>query len=357
MSLATRCTACGTVFRVVQDQLKVSEGRVRCGRCGEVFNALEGLFDLEGTSGPTPLPVDDEPPRAASRPPTSAPRESAPATVRVETSPMAHRSEPRTEPRTEPRAATPADARGTTTAILADAPIDTAVDSGVDTHAQTQADTQADTRSESSFGRPSRPNSRFEIEAVDSVVADDAISAVPSMLPEDAPTAGFLRAAARAAQWQRPRVRRALWVALLLLGAMLSTQVALRERDHLAARWPAATPGLRALCDVFSCTVEPPRALEALLVESSGLTKVDGQPLYRLQVAVRNRAAHAVSMPAFDLTLTDTRGEIVARRVLRAAELGAAPAAISAGADWSANAVLDVGEARVSGYTIELFYL
>ena len=33
MSLATRCTSCGTAFRVVQDQLKVSEGWVRCGRC------------------------------------------------------------------------------------------------------------------------------------------------------------------------------------------------------------------------------------------------------------------------------------------------------------------------------------
>ena len=52
MSLATRCTACGTVFRVVQDQLKVSEGWVRCGRCDEVFNALEGLFDLERDSPP-----------------------------------------------------------------------------------------------------------------------------------------------------------------------------------------------------------------------------------------------------------------------------------------------------------------
>jgi ribosomal protein L11 methyltransferase len=31
--LATRCSACGTVFRVVQDQLRVSEGWVRCGRC------------------------------------------------------------------------------------------------------------------------------------------------------------------------------------------------------------------------------------------------------------------------------------------------------------------------------------
>ena len=52
MSLATRCPSCGTVFRVVQDQLKVSEGWVRCGRCNEVFNALEGLFDLDRDAPP-----------------------------------------------------------------------------------------------------------------------------------------------------------------------------------------------------------------------------------------------------------------------------------------------------------------
>jgi len=61
MTLATRCTSCTTVFRVVQDQLKVSEGWVRCGRCGEVFNALDGLFDLEAQAAATaelaPMPA------------------------------------------------------------------------------------------------------------------------------------------------------------------------------------------------------------------------------------------------------------------------------------------------------------
>lgn len=51
MSLATRCPACGTIFRVVQDQLKVSEGWVRCGQCHEVFHGIEQLFDLD--SDPT----------------------------------------------------------------------------------------------------------------------------------------------------------------------------------------------------------------------------------------------------------------------------------------------------------------
>ena len=46
--LATRCPACGTVFRVVPDQLRVSEGWVRCGRCADVFNAAEALVDLDG---------------------------------------------------------------------------------------------------------------------------------------------------------------------------------------------------------------------------------------------------------------------------------------------------------------------
>jgi predicted Zn finger-like uncharacterized protein len=63
MSLATRCTHCGTIFKVVQDQLKVSEGWVRCGRCNEVFHALPTLFDLDKDSPPPrvtpPSPADD----------------------------------------------------------------------------------------------------------------------------------------------------------------------------------------------------------------------------------------------------------------------------------------------------------
>ena len=60
MSLATRCTACGTIFRVVQDQLRVSEGWVRCGRCAEVFDAREQLFDLDREAPPPWPPAGPE---------------------------------------------------------------------------------------------------------------------------------------------------------------------------------------------------------------------------------------------------------------------------------------------------------
>ncbi|AGX87224.1 zinc-ribbon and DUF3426 domain-containing protein [Candidatus Symbiobacter mobilis] len=38
MGAVTRCPQCKTCFRVVPDQLRISEGWVRCGRCGEVFD-------------------------------------------------------------------------------------------------------------------------------------------------------------------------------------------------------------------------------------------------------------------------------------------------------------------------------
>src|SRR5215211_2184433 len=86
MSLATRCTACGTIFRVVEDQLKVSEGWVRCGRCQQVFNALQGLFDLE-KDAPPPWPAErpeatwdrTQPVRRAASASTSASLPAAPA--------------------------------------------------------------------------------------------------------------------------------------------------------------------------------------------------------------------------------------------------------------------------------------
>jgi predicted Zn finger-like uncharacterized protein len=320
MSLATRCTACGTVFRVVQDQLKVSEGWVRCGRCSEVFNALEGLFDLEGTSGPTPLARegDDAVPTALSASSSSG-----------------------------------------VPAVHAPSANDAAAEDDAPT-------TQLDTRANSSSFERSRPasdddsydrdtlDSRARYDTIDSEVPDDMAWA-----PEPAaePTPAFLRAEQAAAAWQRPRVQRSLKVLAGLLVVVLVLQVAFTQRDALAARWPATAPWLTALC--MGCSIEAPRELEMLAVDSSGLSRVEGHPAYRFQVALRNRGDNAIAMPVLDLTLTDLRGEVIVRRVLQAGELAdtPAPAALGAGGIWSVTALLNVdADTRVAGYTVELFY-
>ncbi|MDH5217768.1 MAG: zinc-ribbon domain-containing protein, partial [Gammaproteobacteria bacterium] len=41
----TKCPNCQTTFRVSTAQLKLAEGKVRCGRCDHVFNAVSHLLD------------------------------------------------------------------------------------------------------------------------------------------------------------------------------------------------------------------------------------------------------------------------------------------------------------------------
>lgn len=43
MSQTTRCPSCTTIFKVVPDQLRISDGWVRCGQCEQIFDAAEHL--------------------------------------------------------------------------------------------------------------------------------------------------------------------------------------------------------------------------------------------------------------------------------------------------------------------------
>src|SRR5579864_7084774 len=44
-SVFTQCSKCETVFRLSAEVLRAAGGQVRCGKCGEVFNALAHLAE------------------------------------------------------------------------------------------------------------------------------------------------------------------------------------------------------------------------------------------------------------------------------------------------------------------------
>src|ERR1700730_18326439 len=44
-SVFTQCSKCETVFKLSAEVLRAAGGQVRCGRCGEVFNALARLAE------------------------------------------------------------------------------------------------------------------------------------------------------------------------------------------------------------------------------------------------------------------------------------------------------------------------
>lgn len=308
MSLATRCTACGTVFRVVQDQLRVSNGWVRCGRCGEVFNAVESLVDLDRPGeGATPSAhgarVMEELARVAGSPPEAPPPPAPPEAP----SPA--------PPAPPPEAPPPAEDAAPERPPLPDIRADAAPPPG-------ESDLRGHWRADSP----------------------------PAVAP------GFVRQADRAARWRHPGVRLALAGVALAALVGLGWQVSLSHHDWIAARWPAAQPWMQRFCGAAACVVEPPRRIEGLVVESSGLVRAGAAGTYRLTVVLRNRDRLALRVPAVDLSLTDAAGRLVARRVLTPVEFGAAVTSVSAGGELSLAATLRTRDMPVVGYTIEIFY-
>ena len=323
MSLATRCTACGTVFRVVQDQLKVSEGWVRCGRCSDVFNALEGLFDLERDA----LPEG---------------RETRPAAAAMTGAGIAAGASPTiTAP---PQAASLVD--------KIDAQLMRSRDGE---HVSAPAIHDRD--------RLEFPDAQFGPD-----IGEDEMAMPPSMaaagregVDDEAAASGaapeFLQQAQRQVRWQSPRMRALQATSVVILIALLGLQAVHHHRDLVAARWPATAAPLAAWCGLMACALEAPRRIEDVAVESTALTRaVPGQDAFNLSVVLRNRGTTPVAQPSIDLSLTDASGQVIARRMLAAREFRVASASIRPGAETTFQLVLSADAARVSGYTVEIFY-
>jgi predicted Zn finger-like uncharacterized protein len=325
MSLATRCTSCGTIFKVVQDQLKVSEGWVRCGRCNEVFNALDGLFDLE--RDPPPQRPTTAPPRESTgnAPPGEPPRRPAappPATPQADratapTQPMGLDA-PRAESRPNPRAAAPQPA------MAPPPPPPEQSDDLPATHEDDALDSRwllrpsSDGRS-ASERRPRQvstsddfADARFpkdvelDFDDSDFPLDPDAPAAAARPMPEikrgkdgkarsrsgdkrkkeassargktgkpsaPAATPSFVRRADRQAQWRHPAVRATLAGVALALSGLLAAQVGIAFRDELSARHPELRPLVEQICAVTGCEIAPWRHIDDLAVDSVTLVR------------------------------------------------------------------------------------
>ena len=325
MSLATRCTACGTVFRVVQDQLKVSEGWVRCGRCSEVFNALEGLFDLERDAPPDWSPAPSQP---------------SPATVKEGSSAVE--------------------------VNVAAAPPDPSLLDRIDAQllsSHRKAGSSPRSTQQGEHDRLDFPDARFDSDMLTGDSADDEPGFAPGR-PFDfgeesvAQTAApeFMRHAQRDARRRSPMMSTLLNMSALMLLTALVLQGGHHFRDLIAARWPVLKPALTAWCGVASCSIESPRRIEDVSVESSALARASVVDAFRLSVTLRNRGVMTVALPSVDLSLTDPTGQLVARRVLKPSDFRATSSLMQPGADSALQLVLATGSAPVTGYTVEIFY-
>ncbi|MFO1211942.1 MAG: zinc-ribbon domain-containing protein [Paenacidovorax caeni] len=73
MSQITCCPSCGTKFKVVADQLRISEGWVRCGQCKEIFDASAHMQAIVVSPLLPDLPLEGPPAHDAPRLPHTSP--------------------------------------------------------------------------------------------------------------------------------------------------------------------------------------------------------------------------------------------------------------------------------------------
>ncbi|HEY8876803.1 MAG TPA: zinc-ribbon and DUF3426 domain-containing protein [Roseateles sp.] len=351
MSLATRCTACGTIFRIVEDQLRVSDGWVRCGRCAEIFDAREMLFDIE-RDAPPPWPPQYAP-AAAPEPALPPPPPPPPPPPAVFAPPPEWMPPPEPEVRSDP--------------------LPTGWPS---------SDLGGDTRHEPRWVDEEHLPEPMPPAPVEPMLEEPAVADIPSMAAEPAekprkpakpPKAAkpaksveperpaapampeFMRRAESSARWNRPAVRVALGGASLLLALLLALQITLHFRDAIAALHPPMREGLKSLCGMAGCEVKPWRRIEALSIDSTALSPV-GSGSYKLSLSLRNKTAVDVAAPSIELSLTDASGAPFARRVLGPEALSPALKQVNAESEQALSLVFSTGGQRVSGYSVNIFY-
>jgi len=319
MRLATRCSSCSTIFRVVQDQLRVSEGWVRCGRCAEIFDAGKQLFD-----------PDREPPPAWS-----------PAIPAALLTPAA--VEPQVDELPPPLLAQESSAI-LETEVAAEAFTAPAV--------LVVADWSAEPESRQEPHWSDTP-SRYSEPLPGSIEAGTSASAVvQSDSPQPLPA--FMRSPA-SDRWRRPGVQTSLSLLALLLLLLLCVQAIDHFRDAIAAKYPSTRHALRALCEIRACELQPWQRIEALSVESSSLSKAAAGNQYLLALTLHNKSDIAVAMPSIELSLTDHAGTLLARRMLAPTDSETGAPLIAANADLPLKQLLSTGEQSVAGYSIEIF--
>jgi len=387
------------MFKVVPDQLRMSDGWVRCGRCGEVFDATAQLQPLVAVAPPpnemaardAGATVLSELSIAAPPVDESAVTEAAAPAMVASPQAVTPRDEPAQVPATEP----PAQEDAVPSLALLPSEVvpveETRSLSSDPTHAPSQdlvmpeAEAEAEGASGLAEALPATPESEvlapreptlmaltlneptriepvLEASAESAPVSGPAHEAVPPEVASESapevPEVSFVRQARRKAFWRRPWVRALLTLVVLALTLALALQVTVQQRDRLAALQPRLMPWLQALCEPLQCRLAPLRQIESVMIDNSAFTKVNGE-VFRLGVALRNQATIPVAMPSLELSLTDSQDQPVVRRVLHPADLGAPPVLPAAG-EWSVTTNLTLeaeGQAeRIAGYRLIAFY-
>jgi len=365
MALATQCPHCHTTFRVAHDQLKLRAGLVRCGACKQIFNGIENLLrpeELEQVSrtGPATRTVLEQ------AIPQTVPRnvisENSPAETKTDAaSPLALQTETPAEETTTPEPTLPSEPPPEQEASSDPLLRMTLMDFAHERHTSSNAE-----------------NTAPLVDAVDPLEKTiDALQSKPwrNEADEDAADNTDELDRAESAEYEEPafvkqgrrrqRLRRSLRLLMafgsvvLLIG--LAAQGGYVFRNELAAWLPQAKPILTRACTYIACQVGLPEQIDTVSLESSELQAIATDAnTFTLTALLRNHGATVQAWPHIELTLNDTNGKPLARRVfLPQNYVGSVQDAQNGFAPQSEQPIklhFELAQLKASGYRVYLFY-
>jgi hypothetical protein len=154
------------------------------------------------------------------------------------------------------------------------------------------------------------------------------------------------------------------WMAIfaaLLLTLTLLAQSAYFFRIEIGTNLPGLKPLLEEYCTLLDCTVELPKKVDLIVIESSELeSDPDHGNIVTLHALVHNRATYAQAYPSLELTLTSLQDQSIARRVFLPADYlktaDDAKQGFPANRDLDIKLHLDTTDLKPTGYRLFLFY-
>jgi len=133
------------------------------------------------------------------------------------------------------------------------------------------------------------------------------------------------------------------WLAIPLLGALLSLQIIVADRARLAAD-PAWRPRIGQLCALLRCSVPAWRQPSAFHITSREIRPhPSAAGVLLVTASLRNDAAFAQDWPRLQLSLSDLNGQSLGLRRFSPQEyLGSAPATRQVAPGQSASITLEI---------------
>jgi len=359
----TQCSKCETIFKLSAEVLRTAGGQVRCGRCGEVFNALARLAEDPGAfnSGESQFELESRADRILESPaaPPAPPDHSAAA--HEEVSPggeIAHLRIEGWDADALADAVSSAGVEGASSAGVEGASI-----AGAELASIAGAELAAIGGAElAAIAAEDVSNAAAEGIGIGLNVSEDARRELLAALPQQAAALPEF-AAARATREDlefltrggpKPRWRGAWIVAAVLLALILGAQVIHQNRAALAAT--ALGPALRALYAKLGEDLSPAPSPAAYQVRQWGVTGDPGASgVLHVRASLLNATALLQPYPLLRVSLTDRFGARIGTRDFQAAEyLSQPPTLLRPGERVEASIdILDPGK-TAEGFDIDV---